>query len=51
MLQAPFHLCWGAQAGLYYHYGIPKRMLEEKMRLVFKRHHRTDENIGFIKRV
>ena len=19
-----FHICWGAQAGLYYHYGIPK---------------------------
>lgn len=26
-----FHICWGAQAGLYYHYGIPKRMLPEKM--------------------
>ncbi|WP_330554274.1 homoserine O-acetyltransferase MetA [Roseburia sp. 499] len=25
------HLCWGAQAGLYYHYGIPKHMLEHKM--------------------
>lgn len=25
------HLCWGAQAGLYYHYGIPKEMLPEKM--------------------
>lgn len=25
------HLCWGAQAGLYYHYGIPKRMLDNKM--------------------
>ena len=25
------HLCWGAQAGLYYHYNIPKRMLEKKM--------------------
>ena len=25
------HLCWGAQAGLYYHYGIPKYMLEHKM--------------------
>ena len=24
------HLCWGAQAGLYYHYGIPKRMLDNK---------------------
>lgn len=25
------HLCWGAQAGLYYHYGIEKEMLPEKM--------------------
>ncbi len=24
------HLCWGAQAGLYYHYGIEKHMLPEK---------------------
>lgn len=30
------HLCWGAQAGLYYHYGIPKRPLEEKMFGVFR---------------
>ncbi len=25
------HLCWGAQAGLYHHYGIPKYILNEKM--------------------
>ena len=25
------HLCWGAQAALYYHYGIPKHLLQEKM--------------------
>lgn len=25
------HLCWGAQAGLYYHYGLPKKMLDGKM--------------------
>ncbi len=25
------HLCWGAQAGLYYHYGIPKVPLPKKM--------------------
>lgn len=25
------HLCWGAQAGLYYHYGIPKYPLDKKM--------------------
>mgnify|MGYP003295518239 CR=1 FL=1 len=25
------HICWGAQAGLNYHYGIPKYKLEKKM--------------------
>lgn len=25
------YLCWGAQAGLYYHYGLQKRMLDKKM--------------------
>ncbi|MCX7843457.1 MAG: homoserine O-succinyltransferase [Clostridia bacterium] len=29
------HICWGAQAGLYYHYGIPKYLLPEKMFGVF----------------
>ena len=24
------HLCWGAQAGLYYHFGLQKRMLDAK---------------------
>jgi homoserine O-succinyltransferase/O-acetyltransferase len=31
-----FYICWGAQAGLYHHYGIPKYPLEEKMFGVFK---------------
>ena len=30
------HLCWGAQAGLYYHYGISKHILDEKMFGVFR---------------
>lgn len=25
------HICWGAQAGLYYHYGIKKHLLSEKL--------------------
>lgn len=29
------HLCWGAQAGIYYHYGIAKVPLEEKMFGIF----------------
>ena len=31
-----FHICWGAQAGLYYHYGMPKSLLPEKMFGVFE---------------
>lgn len=30
-----FHICWGAQAGLYYHYGIQKHKLDKKMFGVF----------------
>lgn len=30
-----FHICWGAQAALYYHYGIPKEELPQKMFGVF----------------
>ena len=26
-----FHICWGAQAGLYYHYGIPKYQFDKKL--------------------
>ncbi|MDD6564066.1 MAG: homoserine O-succinyltransferase [Clostridiales bacterium] len=30
------HICWAAQAGLYYHYGIPKYPLKEKCSGVFR---------------
>ncbi|MBR7020469.1 MAG: homoserine O-succinyltransferase [Lachnospiraceae bacterium] len=30
------HICWGAQAALYYHYGIPKIPLQRKMFGLFK---------------
>jgi homoserine O-succinyltransferase/O-acetyltransferase len=33
------HICWGAQAGLYHHYGIDKHPLTEKMFGLF--HHRA----------
>lgn len=35
------HLCWGAQAGLYYHYGIDKVTLPQKMFGVFPHHVRN----------
>ena len=34
-VHSTFHICWGAQAGLYYHYGINKAPLPEKMFGVF----------------
>ncbi|SFE36946.1 homoserine O-acetyltransferase MetA [Alteribacillus iranensis] len=30
------HICWGAQAGLYYHYGVPKYRLDKKQFGVFE---------------
>lgn len=30
------HICWAAQAGLYYHYGVPKHTLEQKCTGVFE---------------
>lgn len=31
-----FHICWGAQAGLYYHYGLQKKLLPRKVFGVFE---------------
>ena len=31
-----FHICWAAQAGLYYHYGVPKYSLPQKCSGVYK---------------
>ena len=39
-VHSTLHICWGAQAGMYYHYGIPKYPLDEKMFGVFP--HRAD---------
>ena len=34
-VHSTLHICWGAQAGLYYHYGIPKYELPQKVFGVF----------------
>jgi len=39
-VHSTFHICWGAQAGLYYHYGIRKHSLPEKLFGVYP--HRAD---------
>ena len=42
-VHSTLHICWGAQAGLYYHYGIPKRSLSQKLFGVFQ-HRLIDPN-------
>ena len=39
-VHSTFHICWAAQAGLYYHYGINKYQLDEKKFGVFA--HKVD---------
>ncbi|GAA0182051.1 homoserine O-succinyltransferase [Clostridium sediminicola] len=43
-----FHICWGAQAGLYYHYGVDKHLLKDKMFGVF-RHKINSINIELVR--
>ena len=43
-----FHICWGAQAALYYHYGIPKYDLPEKLFGVFR--HRVERRSSMLMR-
>ena len=44
-VHSTFHICWGAQAGLYYHYGIGKHLLTKKLSGVYP--HKVD-HIGSI---
>lgn len=37
-VHSTFHICWGAQAALYYHYGIQKHILDEKLSGVYRHH-------------
>ena len=37
-VHSTFHICWGAQAALYYHFGVPKIPLQEKLFGVFEHH-------------
>lgn len=34
-VHSTLHICWGAQAGIYYHYGVPKHTLDHKVFGVF----------------
>ena len=35
-VQSTLHICWGAQAGLYYHFGVKKYLMEEKLSGVYE---------------
>ena len=37
-VHSTLHICWGAQAALYYHYGVQKRLLPQKLFGVFQHH-------------
>ena len=39
-VHSTFHICWGAQAGLYYHYGVKKHTMPQKLFGVYK--HKAD---------
>ena len=41
-----FHICWGAQAGLYYHFGVPKYPLEKKLFGIFP--HKVDRRSSIL---
>ena len=47
-VHSTFHICWAAQAALYYHYGIPKYPLEEKLSGVYA--HRVDRRSSMLMR-
>ena len=34
-VHSTLHICWGAQAGIFYHYGIQKHELSKKLSGVF----------------
>ncbi len=42
------HLCWGAQAGLYYHFGIPKYKRDKKLSGIY-RHHILDRKVPLVR--
>lgn len=42
------HICWGAQAGLYYHYGIPKYKRDRKLSGIY-RHRVLDRKVPLVR--
>lgn len=47
-MTSTLHICWGAQAGLYYHYGIPKYKREKKLSGIY-RHKVLDRKVPLVR--
>ena len=47
-VHSTLHICWGAQAGLYYHFGIKKKLMEKKLFGVYP--HRADYALSMLLR-
>ena len=47
-VHSTLHICWGAQAGLYYHYGIPKYKREKKLSGIY-RHKVLDRKVPLVR--
>lgn len=47
-ITSTLHLCWGAQAGLYYHYGIPKHKMSEKLSGIYT-HKTLDKRVPLLR--
>jgi len=47
-VSSTLHICWGAQAGLFYHYGLKKRLLTEKASGLF-RHRVLDRKVPLVR--
>lgn len=47
-VHSTLHICWGAQAGLYYHYGIPKYARKKKLSGIY-RHKVLDRKVPLVR--
>lgn len=47
-VHSTLHICWGAQAGLYYHYGIPKYQRKTKLSGIY-RHKILDRKVPLVR--
>ena len=45
-VHSTLHICWGAQAGLYFHFGIEKEMLPKKLSGIYK--HKVDKKTSIL---